>query len=265
MFQAAFLLAFFGFLRVGEFTVQSQSDDGRKILAIDDIQWGQEENSQFMLKDVSALCTCVEHVTSGNSHFFIAEGTGNWIWIVGDSLVRRAKERASQRNYQQFGERGIVVRWHGQGGTTLQDLPRMVSNRLRCGTSPALAIVHLGSNDIGQYDVCRCRMAIDTAIQDLRTRMPHTHITWSGMLPRLFYYGRKQGSNSQEALDGVRKSLNKYARRKLARMSDTTIIKHEFDPTIHSLFNRDRVHLSDSGSDILIDSFRTAAREAGFV
>nr|XP_054772036.1 uncharacterized protein LOC129280000 [Lytechinus pictus] len=212
------------------------------------------------------MCTCVEHVTSGNSHFFIAEGTGNWIWIVGDSLVRRAKERASQRNYQQFGERGIVVRWHGQGGTTLQDLPRMVSNRLRCGTPPALAIVHfIGSNDIGQYDVCRCRMAIDTAIQDLRTRMPHTHITWSGILPRLFYYGRKQGSNSQEALDGVRKSLNKYARRKLARMSDTTIIKHEFDPTIHSLFNRDRVHLSDSGSDILIDSFRTAAREAGFV
>ena len=52
MFQAAFLLAFFGFLRVGEFTVQRQSDDGRKILAKDDIQWGQEENSHFMLVQI---------------------------------------------------------------------------------------------------------------------------------------------------------------------------------------------------------------------
>ena len=197
--------------------------------------------------------------------FFIAGGPGNWIWIVGDSLVRRAKERASRRNYLHLGEANTLVRWHGQGGATLHDLPRMVSNRLRCNAPPALTIVHLGTNDIGQHDACQCRLAIDAALQDLRARMPHTHIAWSSIIPRLFYYGSKHDPSSQRALNGVRKSLNKYAKRRLARMMNTSVIEHEFDSANHSLFNRDGVHLSDTGADILINNFKEAAREAGFI
>ena len=39
LFHAAFTLAFFAFLRVGEFTVRSRSDPGHKIIAINDIHF----------------------------------------------------------------------------------------------------------------------------------------------------------------------------------------------------------------------------------
>ena len=38
MFQAAFLLAFFGFLRVGEFTLRSKFEDAHRVPTIEDIQ-----------------------------------------------------------------------------------------------------------------------------------------------------------------------------------------------------------------------------------
>ena len=82
---------------------------------------------------------------------------------------------------------------------SLQDLPRMVSNRLRSNAPPALVIIHLGSNNIGQHNACECRMEIDAAIQDIRLRVPHTPVIWSNILPRLLYYGRKQGPSSQQA------------------------------------------------------------------
>ena len=93
-------------------------------------------------------------------------------------------------NHQDLGRAGGTVQWHGQGGVMLQDLPRLVENRLRYNRrAPALVIVHLGTNNLGLNDACQCRIAIDMALQ--RTAMPCTHIAWSTIIPRLFYYNSR--------------------------------------------------------------------------
>ncbi|XP_030842494.1 uncharacterized protein LOC115924473 [Strongylocentrotus purpuratus] len=155
------------------------------------------------------------------------ETTGDRIWIVGDSLVRRAKQRANMLNHQDLGRARGTVQWHGQGGATLQDLPRLVENRLRYNQrAPALVIVHLGTNNLGLNDACQCRIAIDMALQILRTAMPRTHIAWSTIIPRLFYHSSRGYRTLQDAMDGVRKSLNKYARRLIARLPNASVIAH---------------------------------------
>ena len=144
-------------------------------------------------------------------------------------------------NHQDLGRAGGTVQWHGQGGVMLQDLPRLVENRLRYNRrAPALVIVHLGTNNLGLNDACQCRIAIDMALQ--RTAMPCTHIAWSTIIPRLFYYNSRGHWTSQDAMDGVRKSLNKYARRLITRRPNASVIAHQLDPSNHSLFLRDEVH-----------------------
>ena len=113
--------------------------------------------------------------------------------------------------------------------------------------------------------VYSCRAAIKTALGTLRVRMPQALILWSSILPRIVYHGKRPtGSTSQEALEGVRVSLNNYARRQANRMGNASVTIHDIDRSNHNMFIRDGVHLSDQGSDILIASFALAIRKALF-
>ena len=145
------------------------------------------------------------------SYFVISEHPH--IWIVGDSIVRRAKERVAATGRFQLGSHQ-TIQWHGRGGARLEDVERMVDNGLMFSAPPSIVVLHLGTNNIGQIDACSCRAAIKTALDTLRARMPHALILWSSILPRITYRGKRPAaSTSQEALEGVRISLNNYARR----------------------------------------------------
>ena len=58
--------------------------------------------------------------------YFVISGHPQ-IWIVGDSIVRRAKERAAATSRLQLGT-PYTIQWHGQGGARLEDVERMVDN-----------------------------------------------------------------------------------------------------------------------------------------
>ena len=195
--------------------------------------------------------------------YFVISGHPQ-IWILGDSIERRAKERAAATHRLQLGT-PYTIQWHGQGGARIEDVERMVDNRLMFSAPPSLVVLHLGTNNIGQMDACSCRAAIKTALGTLRVRMPQALILWSSILPRIVYHGKRPtGSTSQEALEGVRVSLNNYARRQANRMGNASVIIHDIDRSNHNMFIRDGVHLSDQGSDILIASFALAIRKAPF-
>ena len=102
--------------------------------------------------------------------YFVISGHPQ-IWILGDSIVRRAKERAAATRRLQLGT-PYTIQWHGQGGARLEDVERMVDNRLMFSAPPSLVVLHLGTNNIGQMDACSCRAAIKTALGTLRVRMP---------------------------------------------------------------------------------------------
>lgn len=56
-------------------------------------------------------------------NYLISGRVRNRVWIVGDSIVRRAKERATAQNRLHLGAEKGAVQWHGQWGATLHDLP----------------------------------------------------------------------------------------------------------------------------------------------
>ncbi|XP_071481802.1 uncharacterized protein [Diadema antillarum] len=195
--------------------------------------------------------------------YFVISGHPN-IWIMGDSIVRRAKERAAATRQLQLGT-PYTIQWHGQGGARLKDVERMVNNGLRYSAPPSIVVLHLGTNNIGQMDACSCRAAIRTALSTLRARMPQALIMWSSILPRLVYHGKRPtGHTNQDALEGVRISLNNYARRQTKRMGNASIIMHNIARSNHQMFIRDGVHLSDQGSDILIADLALAIKKALF-
>ncbi|XP_038056044.1 uncharacterized protein LOC119728036 [Patiria miniata] len=195
--------------------------------------------------------------------FLPANCRGN-VWVVGDSLVRRANERASSTGKQNLGLSQSVVTWMGKGGATLQDFPSELQRRTRRSLPPDMIIIHLGSNDLGKCPAKECRQAIETAIRSSREMFPQAHLTWSAILPRLFYYGYER-CTSQVKIENVRKSLNKYAKRRVLRIANASFISHSFATHEHRYFRRDGVHLSDAGSDILIGDFMLAVQSAGFL
>lgn len=202
--------------------------------------------------------------TSPENSFVFTTGTrAQRLWLLGDSFVRRAGERASWTGNHNLGVNASEVKWFGRGGLTLHEFPRALQDLLRYNPAPTIMIIHVGSNDLGRYGAKQCRQALDDALTTARELLPGCHIYFSSIIPRLFYYGYGRTVHSQSAIDKVRKSLNKYGRRKIRRMHNASFIMHNFIAQEHQYFNRDGIHLSDSGCDILIQSFATAARMAG--
>ncbi|XP_041464259.1 uncharacterized protein LOC121415177 isoform X2 [Lytechinus variegatus] len=184
------------------------------------------------------------------------------IWLFGDSFIRRAKERAVTTGNHNLGLEGYEVCWWGRGGTTLRNYPSDLQERLRYSPIPTSIIIHVGSNDLGRYSAKECRQAVDNALNSTRALLPWCHICFSSILPRLYYYAQGRNITSQAAIDNVRKSVNKYAKRRIRRMHNASFINHMFNCHEHWYFNRDGIHLSDEGSDILINDFKRACQFA---
>lgn len=196
--------------------------------------------------------------------FFQLPGRCNRIWLLGDSLVRRAGDRAfaTRRNYLGASQQNDQVKWLGRGGMKLHDVPRALQEHLRTKPAPTMLIIHAGTNDLGLYDAKQCRQAVDDVLNASRELLPECHITFSSILPRLFYYSYNRGTHSQSALNKVRKTINKHARRRIRRMYWASYIEHNFNVQQHHFYQRDGIHLSDEGTDILIGDFEAAVNLA---
>lgn len=190
---------------------------------------------------------------------------GRKVWILGDSLVRRAGEYATSRGKRDLGtERDTQVRWFGRGGLELHNIPRSLQDLLRHHATPNLIILHVGSNNIGKHPVKLCRQAVEEVLLSTRQLLPESHVCYSEIIPRLFYYGRGEGPHSQPALDKCRKNINRYAKSRIKRMFRASYLQHRFHSQDHELFHRDGVHLSDRGNELLIGDFEMTLRELFF-
>ena len=157
-------------------------------------------------------------------------GTGQRIWVLGDSLVRRAGERAFATRHNSLGTaHHDHVKWLRRGGLRMHEVPRMLQEHLRSNPVPTMLIIHAGSNDLGQYSARQCRQAVYDILGSARELLTWTHISFSSILPRLFYYGRNRNMQSQSALNNVRKTVNKYATRRTCRMHCASFITHNFN------------------------------------
>lgn len=152
----------------------------------------------------------------------------------------------------------------GRGGLELHNIPRSRQDLLRHHATPNLIILHVGSNNIGKHPVKLCRQAVEEVLLSTRQLLPESHVCYSEIIPRLFYYGRGEGPHSQPALDKCRKNINRYAKSRIKRMFRASYLQHRFHSQDHELFHRDGVHLSDRGNELLIGDFEMTLRELFF-
>ena len=82
--------------------------------------------------------------------------SGPRVWIVGDCIIRRARDRASTTRLWQLGTQHDF-QWHGQGGARVEDLGRFVDNEMRSGLHPTVVIPQSGIDNIGQSEAAKCR------------------------------------------------------------------------------------------------------------
>ncbi|XP_030832758.1 uncharacterized protein LOC115920633 [Strongylocentrotus purpuratus] len=168
------------------------------------------------VEQVPAAQAATPSQSSGRPSVVTQPGTrAQRLWLLGDSFVRRAGERASWTGNHNLGVNASEVKWFGRGGLTLHEFPRALQDLLRYNPAPTIMIIHVGSNDLGRYGAKQCRQALDDALTTARELLPGCHISFSSIIPRLFYYGYGRTVHSQSAIDKVRKSLNKYGRRKI--------------------------------------------------
>ena len=196
---------------------------------------------------------------------FIHTGCIQRVWIMGDSIIRRAKNRADITGTAELGTTSTEILWLGQGGALLRDFPHRLQSLLQTYAPPSRLIIHLGSNDIGRFEARLGREAVKSCFAALRLALPCCHIAWSSILPRMVYRGWLKADSSQKALDGVRKSLNSFARRCMSKLENTSLILHsDIEASQSHLFLRDGVHLNTEGSDILIENFRVSLQAARY-
>ena len=166
--------------------------------------------------------------------FFIWAGD---VWIVGDSIIRRA-----QHSLQCY----PLVRWNGKGGARLNDLTGLLSELAVSGPPPGLIIVHIGTNDLVPLDAFCIRQSLRIFMEECCARFPGAQLVWSDILPRACFFG----AFSQAKMEMKRRSINKWAR-KVGRRIGVAVLNHlQFKWSLFHLFRYDGVHLSQVGLEL---------------
>ena len=180
------------------------------------------------------------------------------VWIVGDSLVHWAADRARenglsrQLGFQQSNKLRLV--WKSGRGDHLQDTCQKLCTRLRSTPAPPDAvIVHVGSNDLGETPLKVLRQQLRDGVNDAFQACPEARIVWSDIIPRRSV----RNSCSMKRIEHTRKKFNRFARALCVRQAGG-YIRHTINQSSNDLFGRDGVHLSDAGNDILLKDWVAA-------
>ena len=118
--------------------------------------------------------------------------------------------------------------------------------------SPAMILIHLGSNDIGTIKTFNLIENIETDILRFKLLFPNCRIIWSELLMTRYCHNAKKGT----ALEKARKRVN-CANKNFVLSEGHCENKH---PNIRAgkktLFRHDGVHLSDIGNDIFLNNIQ---------
>ena len=163
------------------------------------------------------------------------------VWIIGDSIVRRAVHRLGCRPQ---------VHWNGLGGARYSTITQLLCDLDAQWPSPGMLIVHVGTNDLVDTDAFCLRQRITVFMRECRERYPNTRLVWSDIfLPRACYFG----AFSQSRMEMKRRSINKWAR----SFSRSAVLHHpQFKWSAFTLFRFDAVHLSPAGNEYFRENLR---------
>lgn len=139
--------------------------------------------------------------------------------------------------------------WQGKGGMRWHEMVRKVKQLLTIADSPTILIVHCGGNDMGLISPKTLREKIVRDLRVIQGLLPFTKIIWSQILPRALW----KIDNSMD-INRARLRVNSYVAKIVVNNLNGGYIKYpdiSIDRT--ELFQSDNVHLSEIGSNILLN------------
>ncbi|XP_038053682.1 uncharacterized protein LOC119726141 [Patiria miniata] len=168
------------------------------------------------------------------------------VWIVGDSIIRRAQTNMDCE---------AQIHWMGKGGAGIGNFLPLLSrlDALAHGVAPTVVVIHLGTNDLVSIDTFCMRQRIRLLMEEFRTRYPSVCLVWSDILPRLFYYG----AQSNASINKKRLTLNKWARAMAYRLNAYIFHHPQFESCPSQLFHFDGVNLSPEGTRLFRDNLQS--------
>lgn len=120
------------------------------------------------------------------------------VWVLGDSTVRWAGERAKQ-NSAKFADRSIT--WDGRSGMKVQDLHSAIQYGILKGYKPKMIVVHLGGNNLSSSNTCQIISILKKSLDYLFSVFSSTLIVWTFILPRLNWRNTPNTSASAKTMD----------------------------------------------------------------
>ena len=178
--------------------------------------------------------------------------------MVGDSSIHWAAHRAILR--PEGGNLGlehhqIQLTWKGVRGAKLEDFPQLLSSYVNRGrAAPHMIIIHMGTNDFIHTPLARMFALVQNAMSACVRLLPHTHLVWSDIVQRPFYFmARDQGEARR-----CRRQVNRYATNHFMARGGYAIHHELIDGDNHNLFHYDCLHLSDLGTDLFLNNLKGA-------
>lgn len=130
--------------------------------------------------------------------------------LVGDSITHRWEERAKENYNATFGHRNAVNM--GFGGDRTEHLLWRLHNGELDGISPKVAVLMIGTNNIGQDKVRidtpeETLKGIRAVLSELTTRLPKTKVLLLALFPR----GATTDDTKRQAVDKINQTLPTFA------------------------------------------------------
>ncbi|XP_045188224.2 uncharacterized protein LOC123546100 [Mercenaria mercenaria] len=192
----------------------------------------------------------VEHVDLSSGDI----GENADVWMIGDSIIHWAGERAKQRGRENLrlpGDR--TVRWLTIRGMKWQDFHHVIQReRLFC-TPPKAIVLHLGGNDLRTWSLYKLRRVINKEIKYLYECFPDTIVIWYDILQR-----RNWGGCYKEnvAMEKKRRRVNYFGRKAVTARSQGRTLETQIDFATAGFYRGDGIHLSEVGLEMFLDSLR---------
>lgn len=178
---------------------------------------------------------------------FFCLSTANTVWILGDSYVRRSKDRARETIGKNL-DMPAHVEWFGRGGMCWNSLLHVFHQCLKGRTAPDVLVIHCGGNDLGRVKSVLLVKAMKEDLQYLHKNFPLMKIVFSLINQRPHWRYGPPGK-----MEKARKFVNSVMDSFVLACNGITVHHSEIVFDKPGLFLRDNVHLTDEGHDIFLN------------
>ncbi|XP_073397123.1 uncharacterized protein [Dendrobates tinctorius] len=177
------------------------------------------------------------------------------IWIVGDSFVHLAEDRAAGCSY---GTRlGLPsdkckVFWYGRRGLHWDQMQKLVEKAARRTPSPDILVIHAGGKNLTKTKSSELIFKVIGDIRSWLARWPGLKVVWSEIIQQ----GDWCNTNCVTTVAKSRIKVNKGVE-KFVKANGGSVVRHEgINSKYAELYKGDGIHLSNMGLDVFNSSLQ---------